>query len=279
MSEAETLRRLRKEIFLTSYAAGSGHLSPSYSCLEILYALYLRGVLRCTPETVSDPARDKFVMSKGHGSLALYHVLAEAGFFPKEELQRFSRPDGILGGEPKRGDIPGVEATTGSLGHGLSVAVGMALADKLDGREARTFVLVGDGEAQEGSIWEAAMTASRYALSNLTVILDANGLQKMDTVAHTIGDADWAAKWKAFGWDVIEVDGHDVEALVETLSAENTAERPRLILAHTVKGHGVPTMENNLSWHWRQPNKKELRRIAEELSITEEELSHAKGLH
>ena len=271
------LFELRKKIFLTSYAAGSGHLGSSLSCLEILYTLYRRGVLRCTPETFSDPARDKFILSKGHGSLAFYVILSEAGFFPASELERFSRPGSVLGGEPMKGEIPGVEATTGSLGHGLPIAVGMALADKLDGRDSRTFVLLGDGEAEEGSVWEAAMTASRYALSNLIVILDANGLQKMDTVSNTIGEADWAAIWSGFGFEVREVDGHDVEALQDVLSKPGT-ERPVLVLAHTVKGHGVPLMENNLSWHWRQPNKKELRHITEELALTEEELSYAKSL-
>lgn len=273
------LKELRKEIFLTSYRAGTGHIASAYSCLEILYALYIKGCLHNTPQTMQDKKRDKFILSKGHGSLALYCILAKAGFFSKDELKKFAQPDSVLGGEPHKLEIDGVEASTGSLGHGLSYGVGIAYADKLDGRKSRTYVLVGDGECEEGSIWEAAMTAAKYNLEQLIVILDCNKLQKMYSVEETIGIVEWENKWKAFGWDATCVPGHDVDALSQCILGLPMRGKPHIIIADTVKGHGVSIMENNPIWHWKQPNRKELRKIAEELEITQEELEDAKSIY
>jgi transketolase domain protein len=277
--EKENLKKLRKEIFLTSYRAGTGHMASAYSSLEILYTLYLRGCLHNTPDDIKNPDRDKFILSKGHGSLALYCILAEAGFFPKEELKRFAQPDGILGGEPHKLELPGVEASTGSLGHGLPLGVGMAYADKLSGRRSKTYVLIGDGESEEGSVWEAVMTAAKYRLDHLIVIMDCNKIQKMSNVDETIGITSWDEKWAAFGWNVVHVPGHEVEELYRCFRELPMQGKPNIVIADTIKGHGVHVMENNPIWHWKQPNRKELKRIAEELEITQEELNDAKSVH
>lgn len=279
VEEEQYLKKLRKEIFLTAYRAGTGHMASAYSALEILYALYLRGCLHNTAKTMQSPERDKFILSKGHGSLALYCVLAEAGFFAKEELKKFAQPGGVLGGEPHKLEIPGVEASTGSLGHGLSLGVGMAYADKLEKRDSKTYVLIGDGESEEGSVWEAAMTAVKYNLDHLVVILDYNRIQKMSSVENTLGITSWDEKWRVFGWDVVHVPGHEVEALCKCFRELPMHGKPHIIIADTVKGHGVSVMENNPIWHWKQPNRRELRKIAEELDITQEELDDAKSIH
>lgn len=277
--DLQQLEKLRKEIFLTSYRAGIGHLASAYSSLEILYTLYIKRCIHVTPQSIQDADRDKLILSKGHGSLALYCVLAEAGFFPKEELKKFAQPGGILGGEPHKLEVPGVEATTGSLGHGLSLGAGMAYADQLDKRTSRTYVILGDGECEEGSIWEAAMAAVKYKLDHLVVILDYNRIQKMSAVEETIGITSWDEKWKAFGWEVTHVPGHDVKKLCECFENITYQGKPHIIVADTIKGHGVSVMENNPVWHWKQPNRKELRIIAAELEITQEELEDAKSIH
>lgn len=169
-------------------------------------------------------------------------------------------------------DMRGIEASTGSLGHGLSMAVGMAMANKMDGRECRSYVLLGDGECEEGVIWEAATSAVTFHLDNLVAILDCNSIQKLKTVEDTIGYVDWNKRWQAFGWEVVEVDGHDIEALYQVLSTENQIGKPRLVIAKTIKGKGVSIMENDPKWHYRMPKKKELIIFAEELGIMEGEL-------
>lgn len=280
MHEQEHLKELRKRIFLMSYAAGTGHLASAYSCLEILYALYLKGILRNHPEMADDIGRDKLILSKGHGSLALYAVLAEAGFLEKDALMTFARPNSKLGGEPNRLELFGVEATTGSLGHGLSVGTGIALSDRLSGRDSQTYVILGDGECQEGSVWEAVMAAGSFHLSNLTVILDQNKIQKMGPAKDTIGFDEWEGRFASFGFETCAADGHDIDALCACLqNADKSPDKPHVIIAHTIKGHGVSIMEHNPIWHWKQPNKKELKKIAAELSISQEELDYAKSLH
>lgn len=279
MNDEQMLKEMRKQIFLMAYAAGIGHLASAYSCLEILYTLYLKGVMQISPDLTDDPERDKFILSKGHGSLALYQVLALAGFFPQEELMTFSRPGTRLGGEPNCLELPGVEATTGSLGHGLSLGVGRALADQMDRRKARTFVLLGDGECQEGSIWEAAMSAKKFGLGNLIVIVDYNCLQKMGTVDDIMGIDAWNDQWRSFGWDVRQANGHDVESLKRCLEEIRDEGIPHVVLAETVKGHGVSVMEHDAGWHWRLPSKKELKIVVRELEISQEELSYAKSLY
>ena len=279
MNDTERLKELRKQIFLMSYSAKTGHLASAYSSLEILYALYVKGILRNTKETAGSMNRDKLILSKGHGSLALYAVLAEAGFLEKETLMTFAKPDSILGGEPNRLEVPGVEATTGSLGHGLSVGVGIACADQMEKRDCKTYVILGDGECQEGSVWEAVMAAGKLCLPNLIVIVDQNKIQKMGSVKDTIGFDEWEQRFASFGFGTRTVDGHDVNALCSCFRSLSTQDRPYVILANTIKGHGVSIMENNPVWHWKQPNKKELKKIVEELSILQEELDYAKSLH
>ena len=204
----ETAAKLRRRIFLTAYSGGMAHLASSFSAVEILYALYLRGVMNHDPHDPAKPDRDRFVLSKGHGALALYAVLCEAGYLTEDELFTYLKPNCHIGGEPNTRDIAGIEASTGSLGHGLSAGVGMALAQKLDRTGAKTYVLIGDGESQEGSIWEAAMSAAALSLDNLIVILDCNSLQKSSRVDDTMGYVHWDEKWRAFGWNVSECDGH-----------------------------------------------------------------------
>ena len=270
--DQQKLKELRKQIFLTGYKGGMAHLAPCYSSLEILYALYLKGVLRYDPLNLDWADRDRLILSKGHAGLALYSVMVEAGLMSKEDFDSYLQPGSNIGGEPCMRDLKGIEASTGSLGHGLSVGVGMAIALKTDRRSARTYVILGDGECEEGTVWEAAMSASAFQLDHLTVILDCNELQKMDTVTKTIGSNNWSEKWSAFGFHIEEVDGHDVDALTEILGRPNPPHKPRLIIAHTVKGKGVSIMENNPNWHFKLPGRKELKIFKEELALSDSEL-------
>lgn len=271
------LKKIRKEIFMTAYACGTAHLASAFSMVELLYVLYEKQVLNVDPKNPQWENRDRFILSKGHGSLALYVMLQRRGFFSKEVLNSFSQPGSILGGEPKRGDIPGVEATTGSLGHGLSLGVGMAIAHKLDGKESQIYVMVGDGECEEGTIWEAVMSASRYHLNNLTMILDCNGIQKMGPVEETMGIRDWKNRFEAFGWKVDEViDAHNVQEITDCLQKKNDTNAPRILIANTIKGKGISIMENDHNWHFKMPNKRELKVFMEELEITQEELDACK---
>lgn len=271
MRDEDILKSMRKKIVLMAYAAGMGHIAPAYSCLEIIYTLYNKGILR--------KEYDNFILSKGHGSLALYVNLQAAGYFEEEELMTFSMPGTRLGGEPKFGELPGVEATTGSLGHGLSLGVGRALAHKLDRNDAKTFVLVGDGECQEGSIWEAVMSANKLHLGNLIVILDCNRIQKMDFVEEILEINEWRNKFESFGWLVKEVDGHDVNAIEKSLKNLEIGDKPQLFIANTVKGKGVSIVENNPDWHWKIPSKRELKVFASELDISQEEIEYASSLY
>lgn len=276
--DINNLKQLRKEIFLAAYAGGMGHLASAYSSLEILYTLYAKDILRYEKDRFDEDIHDHLVLSKGHASLALYSVLYQSGFFGKDVLYSFSQPGSILGGEPERGKIPGIETSTGSLGHGMSIGEGIALADKIKKRRTRTYVLIGDGECQEGSIWESALSCAGLGLDNIIVVLDCNHIQKMGKVSEVIGNENWKEKWEAFGWQVDEVDGHDVDELENCLKKESQR-GPRIILAETVKGKGISLMENNPAWHWRMPGKRERKVFMEELGIAEEELKYAKGLY
>lgn len=268
------MKDIRKKIFLTAYAGGVAHLASAFSLVEIMYVLYQKGILRYDPKNPAWEERDRLILSKGHGSLALYTALCRAGFFGEDLLYTFLRPGSILGGEPKLGDIPGVEATTGSLGHGLSMGVGMAIAHKLDHKDCRTYVIIGDGESQEGTIWEAVMSAAHFKLDNLTVILDCNKIQKMGPVEESMSISEWRSKWDSFGWLTDEIsDGHNIDEIYECLSKENNSGKPRLVIAHTIKGKGVSIMENDHNWHFKMPGKRELKVFMEELNITEEELA------
>lgn len=266
-------QEIRKNIFLTAYAGGIGHLASAFSSVELLYTLYIKEVAKFDPQNPLWEGRDRVIVSKGHASLAVYNILSMAGFLDKEELYTFSKPGSRLGGEANMNELPGIEACTGSLGHGLPYGMGMALAYKLQGKQNKVYVIVGDGECQEGSIWEAVMAAAKYNLDNLTVILDCNKVQKMGTVQSIMGISSWNEKFKAFDWQVEEADGHNVEELYSILSRANQKDSPRVVIAHTIKGKGVSIMENNPGWHWRMPNRKELKIVMSELNISEEELS------
>jgi transketolase len=248
------------------HAARMGHPGGDLSAADILATLYFR-VLSVDPARPLDPARDRFVLSKGHASAALYATLAEAGFLTDDALATYMRPLSALNGHPDRNKVPGVEANTGPLGHGLPIAVGMALAGRMAGAPWRTFVLTGDGELQEGSNWEAAMAASQFALERLTVIVDRNGLQQGDRTERTIGLEPLADRWRAFGWAVAEVDGHDVPALVDTFERLPAAPgRPTCVIARTRKGRGVSFIEDRVEWHHRVPTDAELAQAVAELA-------------
>jgi len=240
---------LRRMIVQAIAVSRRGHLASALSLVEILRVLY-DDVLRFDPARPDWPERDRFVLSKGHGCLALYAVLADKGFFPKEELLRFCAPESILGGHPEQGKVPGVEASTGSLGHGLSIGLGFALSARFDKAGRRVFVVIGDGEANEGAIWEAALCAAKHRLSSLTVLLDYNKQQSYGATSEVLDLEPLADKWRAFGFGVAEVDGHDVAQLRRVLAdLPLEAGRPSLIICHTVKGRGLDFAENNLAWH------------------------------
>ena len=246
----EKARRVRTHIVRMIAGAGSGHIAPALSCADIVSALYF-SVLRLDPGNPRWEDRDRFILSKGHGCAAHYAVLAEKGFFPLEVLDTFCRLDSILGGHPDRLKVPGVEASTGSLGHGLPIGVGMAIAGKVDGRAYRVFVLLGDGENDEGAVWEGAMAASHYKLDNLIAIIDRNRLQVDGWTEDVMNPEPLADKWRSFGWCVQEIDGHDMNQIVDALHiATATRERPAVIIAKTVKGKGVSFMEGSVDWHY-----------------------------
>jgi transketolase len=258
--------RIRRTSLQMVHAAGMGHCGGDLSLADILTTLFFH-VLKVDPAHPTDPARDRFILSKGHASAALYATLAEAGFFPADWLSTYMRPLSALNGHPDRNRIPGVEANTGPLGHGLPIGVGAALGAKLDGAAWRTFVLTGDGELQEGSNWEAAMAAGHRGLDHLTVIVDRNRLQQGDRTEDTIRLEPLADRWRAFGWAVTEVDGHDIDALMTTfdgLPIENG--RPTCVIAHTRKGRGVSFIEDRVEWHHRVPTDAELALALAELA-------------
>jgi len=226
-----------------------GHLGSAFSLIEALRVLY-DDVLRFDSANPRWADRDRCILSKGHGCLALYAILADKGFFPAEELDRFCQFDGMLGGHPERAKVPGVEASTGALGHGLSIGLGQALAMRLQKRDSRVFVLMGDGEINEGSVWEAAMCAGKHRLSNLVAMVDYNKLQSYDSTSVVQDLEPLADKWRAFGFAVHEVDGHDVEQLRRVFaSVPFEADKPSTIICHTVKGRGIVEAEGNPAWH------------------------------
>ena len=253
---------IRKRLLQMIYHAGGGHTGGSLSSVDILVALYYH-VLRIRPDHPKWPDRDRFVMSKGHSVEGYYCVLADRGFFPQQVLNTYGAPGTILAGHPTV-KVPGVELNTGALGHGLSAGVGMALAARMDRKDFRTYVLLGDGELAEGSVWEAAMAASHFGLSSLTAIVDRNRLQISGDTEEVMGLDDLATRWSAFGWQVFRVDGHDIAALIEQLGTERQNEgserhgAPRLLIARTVKGRGVSFIENQPDWHHHVPTKEQL---------------------
>jgi transketolase len=262
---AERANWMRRRLLRMIVDIGQGHPGGDLSSADIIAALYF-DILRIDPTNPGAPDRDRFVMSKGHCTGALYTALAGAGFFPEAELDTYLRPNSRLNGHPNRTYLPGVETNTGPLGHGLPVATGIAIAGQVDKAPYRVFVLTGDGELQEGSMWEAAMLAGHRGLGNLTVIVDRNRLQQGAGTEDTNSLEPLADKWRAFGWDVAGVDGHDPAALLKAFdSACAPRSRPLCLIATTIKGKGVSFMENQASWHHGVPNAEQYKQAIAEL--------------
>ncbi len=277
MNYNEITKNIRKEIFLTAFSANIAHIASAFSIVETLYVLYEEKILKYDAKDPNFENRDYFILSKGHGSLALYYELYKTGFFSKEVLKSFSKPGSILGGEPCYPTTPGVECSTGSLGHGLSFAVGVALSKKIDSKKENVYCLLGDGECEEGTIWEAVMFAAHKCLDNLIILVDNNKIQKMNSVESIMGITSWKSNFEAFGCNVEEVDGHNIEEIKKCLSQENKSNKPKVVILNTIKGKGVSIMENNPRWHWKLPSKKELKYFMNELNISEEEIEECKN--
>ena len=250
---------IRQRTIETSASARIPHLGSCLSCVDLLTALYWKE-LRIDPQAPEAPDRDRFVLSKGHGAPVLFQVLAERGFFPTERLAEFGKPGSVFHEHPpKPGHIPGVEAATGSLGHGLPMALGMAIAQRIQGSNSRCYALLSDGECNEGSIWEAAMLAAGQHVHQLTAIVDYNKWQATGRSQEVMALEPLAAKWEAFGWHAQEIDGHDLAAIGQALAAARAeTSKPSVIVAHTIKGKGVSFMEDDNNWHYRTPNPQEL---------------------
>lgn len=266
MELKQKAKLLRADILKATNKAASGHPGGSLSCVEILQALY-ENVLRYDVQNPKWSERDRFVLSKGHAAPALYAMLASKGFFPKEELETLRQLGSHLQGHPDMHKCPGVDASTGSLGQGVSMALGYALAGKRPGRSFNVYALTGDGESQEGIVWEVAMAAAHYKLDNFTVILDHNGMQIDGTNAQVMDIGDMMAKYAAFGWETFEVDGHDVDAITAILMAPRIPGKPRFVMCNTVKGKGISFMENQVGWHGRPPKADELELALKELEV------------
>ena len=256
---------IRRRSFQMVYEAQLGHPGGDFSSADVLATLYF-GVLRFDPKAPRAPGRDRFVMSKGHCTGAFYSVLAAAGYFPETQLSTYMQPLSMLNGHPNRNYLPGIETNTGPLGHGLPVATGIAIAGQIDGAPFRTFVLTGDGELQEGSNWEAALTAGHRKLENLTLIVDRNRLQQGARTEDTAGLDPLDDKWRSFGWHVVMVDGHDHRALFDVLSASPAGRgKPLCVIANTTKGKGVSFMNDNVAWHHGVPNREQFEQAMREL--------------
>lgn len=260
-------RAIRMHALNMVFDARLGHPGGDMSVADILATLYF-GVLRVDPDAPRALDRDRLILSKGHASGALYATLAEAGFIPVEALSTYMKPMSALNGHPNRNYVPGVEANTGPLGHGLPIAIGVAIAGKLDKADFRVFVITGDGELQEGSNWEAAMAAGHHKLANLTLIIDRNTLQQGARVAETNDLEPLADKWRAFGWDVVEADGHDPASLLDALAPRANPSKPLCVIARTIKGKGVSYMEDQVGWHHGVPTQAQLDQAMKELSLT-----------
>ena len=270
--DAATLRkeaaRLRGRVIEMSHKAGAAHLASALSCCDVLAAAYWH-VLRLDPKKPLDPARDRFILSKGHAAAALYAVLAFKGYFPEAELETYCQDGGRLAEHPPANLLPGVEAATGSLGHGLPIGCGMALAGRIKGERYRVYALLSDGENNEGSVWEAAMLAAAQKLENVCVIVDYNKWQATARSNETLMLAPLVDKWRSFGWDAIETDGHDVAGLARLMqNVPNGSGKPVALIAHTVKGKGVSFMEDDNNWHYRAPTAEEVVKARKELGLS-----------
>ena len=264
-ASVELARRIRCDVLRMVHRARASHVGTCFSIADILAVLYAEA-LRIDPHDPGRATRDRLLLSKGHGGAALYAVLAERGFFPSAWLDEYCADGSRLAGHATHHQVPGVEVSTGSLGHGLPLGCGMALAAQRDGSPARTFVILSDGECDEGSTWEAALFAPHHRLDNLVAIVDYNKIQSFGSVAQVLDLAPLAEKWRAFRWAVTEIDGHDHAALARALGTVPTeAGRPTALIAHTVKGKGVSFMEGDLAWHYRSPSDEQLAAALAEL--------------
>ena len=244
------------------FKSKSSHIGSSLSIVEILVTLYFN-ILKIDQKKLNESNNDRFILSKAHGSAALYAVLAERDFFPLNYLEKYYSNDGILPGHLDRTSVPGIEFSAGALGHGLSAAIGMSISYKQSKNSGRIFVLIGDGECNEGSIWEGAMLAAHLKLNNLTAILDYNKIQSFGRTNDVINQEPIIDKWKAFGWNVIEVDGHNFNELIDAFNLEHN--KPKVIISHTVKGKGISFMEDKLEWHYKSPNNEQFENALKEI--------------
>lgn len=265
MDNIQLSKKIRRQVLKMIFDSGASHVGSNYSIVDILIVLYYE-ILFIDPNNPLKEDRDRFILSKGHSIAALYAVLAEKGFFNKELLDTFYKDGSSLPGHSTKGSVPGVEVSTGSLGHGLPIGAGMALAGKKDKRNYRVLVLMSDGECNEGSSWEAIMFASHHKLDNLTVIIDYNKFTSMGEINKIINIEPLAERWASFGWQVQEIDGHNFSEIKKSLEAAARKKgKPHVIIAHTVKGRGVSFMEKNILWHYRCPDKGEFDRALKEL--------------
>jgi transketolase len=255
-------RKIRIHILNMVMNAQSSHIGSSFSIVEILTVLY-KVILNVNPNQLDNPNRDKFLLSKAHASTSLYSVLAELSFFPLSHLEKYYINNGILPGHLDRETI-GIEYSFGSLGHGLSVGLGMAISNSQTKNPGKIYVLMGDGECNEGSVWEAIMLASHLKLSNITAIVDYNKIQSFGNTNEVINQESMNERWRSFGWEVIEIDGHSFEELIEAFQIDAT--KPKVIIAHTIKGKGVSFMENSLDWHYKSPNEEQYKVALKEIS-------------
>lgn len=263
----KTATHIRKHIIDETYYAGAGHPGGSLSCTDILAVLYF-SEMNVDPKNPQWEDRDRFVLSKGHCAPALYGTLAEKGFFPVEDLTGFRSADSYLEGHPSMKSVPGVDMSTGSLGQGISAAVGMAIAARVDKKDYRVFTILGDGEIEEGQVWEAAMAAAHYKLNNLTAFLDHNGLQIDGKVSDVMSPEPVVDKFKAFGWNVITIDGHDYSQISDAImKAKEICDKPTMVIAETIKGKDVSFMENVAGWHGMAPNKEQRDQAIAELDL------------
>lgn len=265
---ARIAAEIRKGALTAVYSASSGHPGGSLGIADILAYLYFEE-MNVDPKNPKDPDRDRFVLSKGHTSPALYATLAERGFFPKEDLKTFRHKDSYLQGHPDMKHIPGVDMSTGSLGLGISAACGMALSAKISEKKYRVWTILGDGESEEGQVWEAAMFAAHYGLNNLCAFVDFNGLQIDGPVTEVMNPTPLDKKFEAFGWNVITIDGHDFDQIEKAVNVAKTSSNPTAVIAKTIKGKGVSYMENAVSWHGSAPNKEQYELGMKELEAAE----------
>lgn len=262
MNSIELAWKIRRHAIEMTHISNGSHIASALSMADIVAVLY-SDIMKYDPQNPQYDGRDRFILSKGHGGAAIYAALAEVGFFSTDLLLTHCANGSILSGHVSHKGVPGVELSTGSLGHGIGVAVGMSVAAKYDGKDHKIYVVIGDGECDEGSVWEAAFFANHYKLNNLTVIVDHNKMQSLTTCEETIKLGNLGDKWRQFGWNVFDVDGHDHSKLAAVLS--NQTDQPKCVIAHTIKGKGVSFMENNIVWHYRAPQGEDYTNAVKEL--------------